>query len=196
MKHDNKKQRINKTAIAGLVGAVILAQPIAQLAGCGKYEPKLEDIPQVQAVNEFGEPYITEKERAARDLQMEKEDYTSMRQKTYKITVLQGDTLEGLAKEMYGYKDMWRNVFDTNNVNDRAITYPGVIGEDPDRYKQDCIFTDKSSPHKIYPGQRINVYFSKPEDALAYAKKHPERKVESVGLRDLKSSLENFFWKK
>ncbi len=188
---NKQKSKFSKTAIAGLVGAAILMQPIAQNAGCKRYEPRLEDIPQVQAVNEDGIPYVSEKERAKELLQEEKEMYAQDRQNLYTITVLPGDTLEGIAKETYNSPKMQEDVFIWNNSDYAQEIYPRVFNANPE-LRGKYLFTNESNPDRIYPGQKLLVYISTPKDAAAYAKKHPERKVESLGLKDLQNSTENF----
>ena len=188
---NKQKSKFSKTAIAGLVGAAILMQPIAQNAGCKRYEPRLEDIPQVPAVNEDGIPYVSEKERAKELLQEEKEMYAQDRQNLYTITVLPGDTLEGIAKETYNSPKMQEDVFIWNNSDYAQEIYPRVFNANPE-LRGKYLFTNESNPDRIYPGQKLLVYISTPKDAAAYAKKHPERKVESLGLKDLQNSTENF----
>ena len=167
------KQKLDKMKIAGLVGTAILLQPLAQLAGCGRYEPK--NIPSIGAVDENGIPYITEQGMARRKFEMEEDNYTARLKREHEITVLPGDTLEGIAKEVYGYRDMWRYVQDTNTASYVAGEYPRIFGKTPE-LKEDFAFKEGFNPSKdLMAGMSIRVYFDKPESAIRYSKEHPKR---------------------
>lgn len=167
-----QKANIRNGFLAGLAGVVAVGCPIAQNAGCGRHER--ERIPEVQAVRD-GIPYTTEQERAARDLEMEEDNYTARLKREHEITVLPGDTLEGIAKEVYGYRDMWPYVLDSNTASYVAEGYPRIFAQTPE-LKEDFAFKKGFNPNKdLKAGMRIRVYFDKPESALKYSKEHPDR---------------------
>ena len=128
-------------------------------------------------------------------LEAEREDYARERQNFYELTVLSGDTRWGIAEEVYGFGNFEDDVLVHNNSDWAADAYPRLFAKHPE-LRKGYAFTDKSDERKMQPGIRLKVYFKDVEQAAAYAKKHPERKVESLGLRDFKKSLEAFFGKK
>ena len=172
---EHEKRSNNRMNFLAALGAGITIYMGAQQLGCGAYEPKY--IPEVRARNADGFEYISAQERAQRNLEMEEDNYTARLKREHEITVLPGDTLEGIAKEVYGYRDAWKYVLDSNSADYVAEGYPRIFGQNPE-LKEDFAFKEGFNPNKdLKAGMRIRVYFENLDRALSYSKEHPKRSL-------------------
>jgi len=93
----------------------------------------------------------------------------------FNILTKGGEKLETIAEEVYGKKELWKEIFENNNADEFVRKYPGhVYCDDPTKLHKIYPLNDNSDINNLPNEIRLKVYLGF-RAAELYGRAHPER---------------------